>query len=391
MISLISYADHRVMMREHSFLEEAFSCRWFDKIRVYHPEDLYTDFQENYGAYCRETQRGGGFWIWKPQIILQELERLRDGDILLYLDIGFTLNPSGGKKMTQTLALMADNSKPPVMAYQTPFIESAWCKQDLLHFMGCQGREDLLCTGQVACGALYIRVEEKSRKLIQEWAGVLKGGIQLWDDSPSRREECAGFREHRHDQSIFSLLMKREQMAVLDYASHIGGRECPGLLPLWCTRNRSGGHVNRWLELHGNVSPFSASPLYAHPSALPTATAKRHTLRYLLEKHQLQNFVETGTYHGDTTAVMAMHSANVQTIELSQDLYLAAKQRFSEMNHVHCWQGSSGERLAEMLENCPGPALIWLDGHYSGGITALGSEISPISKELKQEIGRAHV
>ena len=32
--------------------------------------------------------QGAGFWVWKPFIILKELEHLEEGDYLLYTDAG---------------------------------------------------------------------------------------------------------------------------------------------------------------------------------------------------------------------------------------------------------------------------------------------------------------
>lgn len=32
--------------------------------------------------------QGAGYWVWKPFIILKELEHLQDGDYLLYTDAG---------------------------------------------------------------------------------------------------------------------------------------------------------------------------------------------------------------------------------------------------------------------------------------------------------------
>ena len=114
----------------------------------------------------------------------------------------------------------------------------------------------------------------------------------------------------------------------------------------------------------------------------PSGAEKRQTLLYLLKKHSLKNFVETGTYRGDTVKVLADHVGSVNTIELDEKLFLAAKQQFAHQSHVKCWHGCSGKLLDEVLKQCIGPALIWLDGHYSGGVTARGEEVSPILKEI---------
>jgi len=50
---------------------------------------------------------------------------------------------------------------------------------------------------------------------------------------------------------------------------------------------------------------------------------------------------------------------------------------------VHIHQGDSGEVLGAVIAPLEEPCLFWLDGHYSGGITALGAESTPILRELE--------
>lgn len=127
----------------------------------------------------------------------------------------------------------------------------------------------------------------------------------------------------------------------------------------------------------------------------PLAEEKRRTLMYLLKKHGVRHFVETGTFRGDTVDYLADHVDSIHTIELAETLHAAAQQRFACKDHIKCWHGSSGNLLDSVLRQVLGPGLIWLDGHYSGGVTALGEEVSPILKEIfhvaKSRYAASHV
>ena len=72
-----------------------------------------------------------------------------------------------------------------------------------------------------------------------------------------------------------------------------------------------------------------------------------------------------------------------QGIELSKELYEAACNRFKHVENIRLLQGDSGKVLPELLNRISEPALFWLDGHYSGGTTARGDAITPISVELQ--------
>jgi len=50
--------------------------------------------------------------------------------------------------------------------------------------------------------------------------------------------------------------------------------------------------------------------------------------------------------------------------------------------HINILKGDSGKILNEIMPKINEPALIWLDGHYSGGITGKSDINCPIYSEL---------
>ena len=109
---------------------------------------------------------------------------------------------------------------------------------------------------------------------------------------------------------------------------------------------------------------------------------KQLAIQYHAITHKLETFVETGTYLGDMVWAQKDFFKKIYSIELSRELFAKAKKRFRKMNHVTILQGDSAEELVKVLKEINVPALFWLDGHYSGGITARGDKICPIYGEL---------
>lgn len=105
-----------------------------------------------------------------------------------------------------------------------------------------------------------------------------------------------------------------------------------------------------------------------------------------VQKYKVKYFIETGTYLGDTVDVVAKYGQQfgltAYTIELSQLLYENALNRFSQQKNVYCLNGDSKDLLPNIIEKIDGPAIFWLDGHYSGGVTACGEKTTPILEEL---------
>lgn len=109
---------------------------------------------------------------------------------------------------------------------------------------------------------------------------------------------------------------------------------------------------------------------------------KRCLLKRFAVDHQLEILVETGTALGDTPWVFRNSFKEIYTIELSETLAKLARNRFAKFDHIQVLQGDSGSVLPGLIPRLSAPILFWLDGHYSGGLTAQGSLNSPIVKEV---------
>ena len=111
---------------------------------------------------------------------------------------------------------------------------------------------------------------------------------------------------------------------------------------------------------------------------------KRMIIYSYLKQFHLSHFIETGTYLGDTLADIA-HDKSVActSIELSNEYFHKAFQRFRGYPNVMLKWGDSAAVLPECVQSLKSPALFWLDGHYSGGNTASGKSDTPVSDELR--------
>src|SRR5882724_7917824 len=94
------------------------------------------------------------------------------------------------------------------------------------------------------------------------------------------------------------------------------------------------------------------------------------------------DFVETGTYRGNTAAWAAGQFTRVTTIELSPAFHAAAQERFRGQPGVRLLRGESSAVLREIVPTLTGPALFWLDAHWSG-LDTVGREAEcPLLAEI---------
>lgn len=101
----------------------------------------------------------------------------------------------------------------------------------------------------------------------------------------------------------------------------------------------------------------------------------------LRDAANLSRAVETGTYRGDGTILLATVFDEVVTIELSKELHAAAQPRLAKAPNVKALQGHSAERLSELVD-ADVPTYYFLDGHWSGGVTAGEEDECPVLGEL---------
>jgi hypothetical protein len=115
----------------------------------------------------------------------------------------------------------------------------------------------------------------------------------------------------------------------------------------------------------------------------PPAAFKQQLIRDLARRHNIKVLVETGTYGGATIAASLGTFAQLCSIELSADLYAAARRRFALWRKVRLYQGDSARELPKVLSELGEPVLFWLDAHDSGQDTARTDSDTPVVQELQ--------
>ena len=114
----------------------------------------------------------------------------------------------------------------------------------------------------------------------------------------------------------------------------------------------------------------------------PPHLFKQNTIEEYQNKFGNTILIETGTYMGDMIEAQKNNFKTLYSIELSVKLHKKAQRRFRHNKNIHIVQGDSGEVLPIILKDINDPAIFWLDGHYSAGVTAKGDKDCPIFEEL---------
>lgn len=118
-----------------------------------------------------------------------------------------------------------------------------------------------------------------------------------------------------------------------------------------------------------------------HDSILLAPFEKRDRIIYFAKRTRAVNFVETGSYHGDTSKELAAIVDHVVTIEIDPTNAEVAKKNCAEFSNISVFCGPSENILAGLISELSGPTLFWLDAHYQIGMTK-GKSACPLFAEL---------
>ncbi|WP_104721497.1 hypothetical protein [Helicobacter mesocricetorum] len=237
-IYLVSFGDTRLGISICRFKQQAESLGVFDNIFIYTEASLPLEFMEDFKERIytinakgeRLSTRGFGYWCWKPKVILMALEQIKEGDLLIYCDIGCEFE---AKNRDSLLDMLKDLDNNEMLGLVMGHLEKVWNKADLLKHFNLLDNEEFLNSGQCAAGIVFLKKTPKTIQIIKEWLEVFKTHFHLVDDSPSKIPNLPEFKENRHDQSIYSILNKRYKIKNYPYAMFANPKE-----PLQYNRNK---------------------------------------------------------------------------------------------------------------------------------------------------------
>jgi len=234
MIILINFADKGYVNAKKLQKSTALDIGNIDKVIEYSLDDLDNDFK-NKNEKILALSKGGGYWIWKPYLILKTLLEMNDNDILIYCDAAISFVSSINPYLNQL-----DGS---FMLFALSHKESIYTKADIFKVLDCLENSTITCTPMLDASHSIWKKNENSINFLKKWLELCED-YQLITDIDSIEPNFSDFLAHRHDQSIMSCLGKiykdKYNIIIVGDSSEYGNDYRDPSLPqlLWHHRNR---------------------------------------------------------------------------------------------------------------------------------------------------------
>ncbi|TEB14919.1 hypothetical protein C9890_0639 [Perkinsus sp. BL_2016] len=176
-----------------------------NKTIEYSEADVDENFKLDHRAIW-EQRRGGGYWIWKPYLVLKTLlsDQVQWGDVIVYLDAG---NHYIGDLQSKVVELLSETDVSG--GYLKCCIESDWTKRDALVLLNGD-RSPILDRPQMAAYFLLFRKTPVSIEFVKQWLKACTDP-RIVTDLPNTLslDNYPTFTNHIHDQAAFSIIFKQ--------------------------------------------------------------------------------------------------------------------------------------------------------------------------------------
>lgn len=193
---------------------EAHDSGFFDTITCLQPKDLPIEYRLKHLFYLNRFTRGYGYWMWKSFVTKLLLTKIEYGDIICYADAGCKINREGKLRFNEYVSMLSQSAFSN-LSFRTVHTEKKYSKGDIFEHFGVLDNASIKDSGQLYGTVFMIHKDANSIDLINEWYLICHNHKNLINDRKSKVMNDAEFIDHRHDQSIFSILRKLKGSIIL--------------------------------------------------------------------------------------------------------------------------------------------------------------------------------
>lgn len=219
---IVSFATNEKWYRSQALLNQSAKKYGFNGAINYTDKNRKWSFIEKYQDISKT--RGYGFWQWKPIILLDAMSQVNDGDIVAYIDSGNTIINSLHDIFTiceEREIVLFDNRDGNFEG--VPHKNRHWTKRDCFVLMDCDN-EKYYESSQVDASYQFYKKTSYTLEFLHEYSKYCNNDNIISDIPNTTKANLPEFKDHRHDQSILSLMAAKEGIQLLPEPSEWGNR-----------------------------------------------------------------------------------------------------------------------------------------------------------------------
>ena len=203
----ITYGSKPFSLQKKHLTHLANSIDYFDHVIGFGPDDLSTDFKNKYKHYL-DIYKGGGYWIWKCEILRMILNEMKEDDLVVYSSAGSSFNPNGKAKLEDYVNKLNNSNKLSLRFSLENHPEKNWTIKEIFEYFGLSVESEIANSNQLIANHFIVKKNNDAISLFNEFNELLEKDSSLITFKYDKKNQIPTFMENRNDQSIFSVLNK---------------------------------------------------------------------------------------------------------------------------------------------------------------------------------------
>ena len=202
---LYNYAHNKFLNSQERCTKTGYDVGLFDKVYQFRYDDIDLEFK-NTNKFILSQNRGAGYWLWKYYFAVKLLndENIPENSYIFYADSG-----SHFVDKIDYLIDVMERDETPLITFRQNHSAYVWTKRDMFILMDSDTPK-YTQTGQRVGGWFLFKKNDFNRKFFNECL-TYACDERIITDQPNQLglPNYAGFRDHRHDESLISIMSKK--------------------------------------------------------------------------------------------------------------------------------------------------------------------------------------
>jgi hypothetical protein len=212
-IKVLTFAKGNFIESQNTLIKQLESIG-ISNIIIKTDNDLPVKFKSDFLNLLNQT-KGYGYCIWKPYIIIDELNKLNDDEVLIYID-----STDFPEKLLFEIAISHFN-KNDLLLVNRGYNHGEWTKRDCFILMNCD-EPKYYNHVQLEAGLIGLKKTNFNLTLLNEWFEYSKNeNILTFIPNNCGQPNLPNFKEHRYDQSILTNLSIKYNLQSVKFPTHV--------------------------------------------------------------------------------------------------------------------------------------------------------------------------
>jgi len=212
---LVTFAEGKPYTQSQKNIDKTLSIAEIDEHIMWNLKKLKQSNFYKDNKQLLDIERGYGYWSWKPYIILEQLEKINEDDILIYMDASRYETDGFKNSCKNVVQFMHNNSVDLLVGFRTNNKNWEMIKDKCLINFDLIDNEQFKKLDNVFTSPMFLRKTEKNIEFIKEW---LEGCLNI--DNVSHEDlSYKGGKIHIYDQAVLNCLLYKH--SIISYKPDI--------------------------------------------------------------------------------------------------------------------------------------------------------------------------